>query len=91
MVLHGQGTKPRHTKHKGHPGQQNTEINSRRIFFHSSTDLLTEVCFHVPFSHDMQVYILFTDCFSQEQAAWYEYVWMGTIHWNVYIEMYLKL
>lgn len=54
-------------------------------------ELLTHVCFLVLYSHDMQMYIHFTDCFSKEQAAWYEYVWMGTIHWSVYIEIYVKV
>lgn len=87
----GQGKKPRCIKHKGHPGHQNKEINSRSIFFHNATDLLTHVCFLVPDLHDMQMYIHFTDCCSQEQAAWYEYVWMGTIHWNVHTKIHVKV
>lgn len=76
-LQHRQGTKPQCKKDKGHPGHQNTEINSRSTFFHNATDLLTQVCFHVPYSHDMEVYIHFTDCFSQnEQRGVSMYGWV---------------
>lgn len=54
-------------------------------------DLLIHVCFRVRYSQEMQLYILFTDCFSQEQAVWNEYVWRGTTNWHMYIEMYAKV
>lgn len=38
------------------------------MFFHNAMDLLTHVCFHVPYSHGMQMYIHFVSVRNKQHG-----------------------